>query len=122
MHTKITNNNKESDKIHTASMTKSKKKNTPKKSASFSEALGINNIFQNEKFKFLIGFTLLLISVYLIVAFISYFSSGEADQSLVLAPKPGELENPNHEFQNICGSIGAYLSHFFIARCFSNRD
>ncbi len=118
MHTKITNNNKESDKIHTASMAKSKKKNTPKKSASFAEALGINNIFQNEKFKFLIGFTLLLISVYLIVAFISYFSSGEADQSLVLAPKPGELENPNHEFQNICGSIGAYLSHFFIARCF----
>ena len=35
-----------------------------------------------------------------------------------MAPKPGELENPNHEFQNICGSIGAYLSHFFIARCF----
>ena len=99
-------------------MAKSKKKNTSKKSASFAEALGINNIFQNEKFKFLIGFTLLLISIYLIVAFISYFSSGEADQSLVLAPKPGELENPNHEFQNICGSIGAYVSHFFIARCF----
>ncbi len=99
-------------------MSKSKKKNTSPKSTSLSEALGLSEFLRNERVHFALGITLLLISIYMIVAFISYFSSGEADQSLVLDPKPGELENPNHEFQNICGSIGAYISHFFIARCF----
>ena len=99
-------------------MAKNKKKNTPPKSTSLTEALGLSEFLRNERVHFALGITLLLISLYMIVAFISYFSSGEADQSLVLDPKPGELENPNHEFQNICGSIGAYISHFFIARCF----
>ncbi len=99
-------------------MAKNKKKNTPPKSTSLTEALGLSEFLRNERVHFALGITLLLISLYMIVAFISYFSTGEADQSLVLDPKPGELENPNHEFQNICGSIGAYISHFFIARCF----
>ncbi len=99
-------------------MAKNKKKNTPPKSTSLTEALGLSEFLHNERVHFALGITLLLISLYMIVAFISYFSTGEADQSLVLDPKPGELENPNHEFQNICGSIGAYISHFFIARCF----
>ncbi|MBR1462155.1 MAG: DNA translocase FtsK 4TM domain-containing protein [Prevotella sp.] len=94
------------------------KKKQTRQAKSFSEAIGIKNIFQNDIFNFIFGFILLLISVYTIIAFISYFSTGQADQSLVLDLRPNEWLNTTRDFQNSCGSIGALLSDFFIARCF----
>lgn len=93
------------------------KKKASKKSKSFSEAVGINYIV-NDKTNFVYGLILIAFAIFLIIAFISYFTTGEADQSLVTALRPGELENTERVFQNTCGSIGAVLSHFFIARCF----
>ena len=94
------------------------KKKQQKPAKSFGDALGIKNIFQNDIFNFIFGFILLLLSVYTIIAFVSYFSTGQADQSLVLDLRPNEWMNTNKEFQNSCGSMGALMSHFFIARCF----
>ena len=94
------------------------KKKQTRPAKSFTEAIGIKNIFQNDIFNFIFGFVLLLVSVYTIIAFISYFSTGEADQSLVLDLRPNEWLNSTRDFQNSCGSIGALLSNFFIARCF----
>ena len=82
------------------------------------EALGIDKIFYNERINFVIGFCLLIIAGYLIWAFISYFATGSADQSLIESPREGEIMNEAREFQNSCGSLGAYSSHFFIKRCF----
>ena len=82
------------------------------------EALGIDKIFFNERINFVIGFCLLIIAGYLIWAFISYFATGSADQSLIESPREGEIMNEAREFQNSCGSLGAYASHFFIKRCF----
>ena len=96
-----------------------KKKKSVQKKKSFLEALGIRNIFQqNETFNFILGILLLLSAIFIIIAFISYFSTGEADQSLVTDLRPGELENSTRSFQNTCGSIGAITSYFFISRCF----
>ena len=98
-----------------------KKKNSKaaeKKASSFTEALGFNNIFHNERINFVAGILLLFIAGYLTWAFVSYFVTGSADQSLIEAPKAGEILNEHHEFQNACGSIGAYASWFFIKRCF----
>ena len=93
-------------------------KTTEKSASSFKEALGIDKIFYNERINFVIGFCLLFIAGYLTWAFVSYFGTGAADQSLIEMPRDGEILNQNHEFQNACGSLGAYASWFFIKRCF----
>ena len=95
-------------------MAKKKKEKTPK---TFSEAIGAHYII-NDKTGFVLGIVLLCLALYVLVAFISYFSTGEADQSLVTALRPGEIENSTRVFQNSCGSVGALLSYFLIARCF----
>ena len=86
--------------------------------SSLKEALGIDGIFHNERLNFIIGFFLLFISIYLAWAFISFFTTGCADQSMIEAPREGEIMNQNGEFKNACGSIGAYASWFFVKRCF----
>ena len=78
----------------------------------------IKDIFQDEKFNFVIGLLLVVIAIYLTLAFVSYLSTGAADQSLIEAPREGEILNEHHEFANTCGSLGAYLSWYFIKRCF----
>ena len=94
------------------------RKKTERKASSFNEAVGFKNMFNNEKVNFILGLVLLLFAIYIIIAFVSYFSTGAADQSLVLKLRPGEVENASRVFQNTCGSVGALLSYFFIARCF----
>ena len=97
---------------------KTSKASSEKTAATLKEALGINNIFHNERINFVIGFLLLFIAGYLIWAFASYFTTGAADQSMIEAPREGEILNQNGEFQNACGSLGAYAAWFFIKRCF----
>ena len=93
------------------------KKKATKKHTSFMESLGLN-FYRDERLRFGLGFLLFVLGVLMVIAFTSYFSTGEADQSLVTSLQPGEVENTTHSFQNICGSIGAIVSHFFISRCF----
>ncbi len=93
-------------------------KSTEKSASSFAEAIGLDKIFFNERLNFVIGFLLLFVAGYLIWAFVSYFSTGSVDQSMIEYPEDGEVLNQNGEFQNACGSIGAYASWFFIKRCF----
>ena len=93
-------------------------KASEKTASSLREALGIDKIFFNERINFVLGFCLLIVAGYLIWAFISYFATGAADQSLIESPRDGEIMNEAREFQNSCGSLGAYAAHFFIKRCF----
>ena len=86
--------------------------------SSLKEALGIDKIFHNERLNFVFGFGLLFVAGYMIWAFISFFVTGEADQSIIETPRDGEILNQNGEFQNACGSLGAYASWFFVKRCF----
>ena len=93
------------------------RKKTIKKHTSFSESLGIQ-FFKDERTSFTLGFILFVLAICLLIAFSSYFTTGEADQSLVLGLKEGELANTEQSFQNLCGSIGAVVSDFLIARSF----
>ena len=93
------------------------KKKTTVKNTSFWESLGLQ-FHISEKLIFILGFLLFIVGLYLILSFTSYFSTGEADQSLVTDLKDGEVVNKNHDFQNICGSMGAIVSNFLISNCF----
>lgn len=96
-------------------MAKRKKSNN---TTSFSESIGIDKVFHNEKLNFMLGLTSLIVAIYMTMAFISYFTTGNADQSLIDTPVAGEIMNTKREFMNNCGSIGAYLANFFVKRCF----
>ena len=96
-------------------MAKRKKSNN---TTSFSESIGIDKVFHNEKLNFMLGLTSLIVAIYMIMAFISYFTTGNADQSLIDTPVAGEIMNTKREFMNNCGSIGAYMANFFVKRCF----
>lgn len=93
-----------------------KKKN--KQKPGFGEIMGFANIFQNDIFNFIFGIIILLLSVFLIIAFISYIISGQNDQSIILDLKPGEWSNSEKAFHNSCGSLGAFASYYFMSRCF----
>jgi len=99
-----------------------KKKNQKAKqeslSMNLSEALGIDKIFHNERLNFFIGVLLFIIAIYMSLSFISFFNTGAADQSIIEELRSGEFSNQHQEFTNSCGSIGAYLSWYFIKRCF----
>ena len=94
------------------------KKKNKQLGKSFSEVIGLNNILQNDVVNFIVGLVLIFLSIYVIIAFISFFSTGQYDQSLILDHNPQEVLNKNREFKNSCGSFGAFVSYFFISRCF----
>ena len=85
---------------------------------SFTEALEINKIFQNERLIFYLGVILFAMAIYMTLAFVSFFTTGAADQSIIENLRLGELQNAHHEFKNLCGSMGSYLSWYCIKRCF----
>lgn len=95
-----------------------KKKETTKKKTSFSEAIGIPSFVNSEKTNFTVGILLLFISVFMVISFISFFSTGQNDQSIIQHPIAGDLRNESMIFSNTCGSIGAYVAYFFITCCF----
>ena len=103
--------------IYRLEMARKKTIKTIKKNTTFLESLGLN-FYRDERLRFGVGIILFIIGVLMFIAFTSYFTTCVADQSLVTSLQPGEVENPNKSFQNICGSLGAIVSHFLISRCF----
>ena len=99
-------------------MVKKKREKKENRPSGFLDILGFKNIFANEKLGFLLGILLFLVAGYLTMAFISYFTTGAADQSMIEAPREGEILNEHHEFSNTCGSVGAYAAWYFIKRSF----
>ncbi|MEK9755599.1 MAG: DNA translocase FtsK 4TM domain-containing protein [Bacteroidota bacterium] len=63
--------------------------------------------------KVVFGYILLLISIFLLISFISYLFNWKTDQSSV-----DMLLDKNIKVQNILGKIGAYISHLFIFELF----
>lgn len=90
------------------------KKRPSRKQKSFSDAIGIRYIFGNETTDFFLGLILLAVAIFMTIAMVSYFSTGQADQSILENMRPGEWLNQHQEFTNYCGSIGAILSYYLI--------
>jgi S-DNA-T family DNA segregation ATPase FtsK/SpoIIIE len=78
----------------------------------------ISLIFKSETTHFIIGLTALIFAVYLLLAFISYFFTGAADQSILLNHADGELMETGVPLKNYAGARGAQLAEFFINGCF----
>ena len=97
---------------------RNKKSRIEDSTKSFTEILGIDKILHNERLNFFIGLLLFIGSIYMTLSFISFFTTGAADQSIIEDLHEGEFSNQNHEFANSCGSIGAYMSWYLIKRCF----
>ena len=99
-------------------MAKKKKEKRPSQASGFADALGLKNIFSNEILWIFVGFIIIAVAVYMLIAFISYLSTGAADQTMIDSAREGELMNPEVVFANTCGKLGAYLSNYFIKCCF----
>ena len=75
-------------------------------------------IFKNETVHFVIGLMLVIFSVYLLLAFSSFFFTGAADQSIIDSGNPADLSAVNNHVKNYAGSRGAQLASYLINDCF----
>ena len=78
----------------------------------------IRAIFKNETIHFVIGLILVIFSVYLLLAFSSFFFTGAADQSIIDSGSAQELASTNNGVKNYAGSRGAQLASYLINDCF----
>lgn len=90
-----------------------KKPTIKRKKARSQKRISFFGFLLNEKFHRLLGFFLILISIYLFIAFISFFYTGIVDFDKVANANIFEL-NSSPDIQNWTGFLGAYLAKFFI--------
>ncbi|MBW6536289.1 MAG: DNA translocase FtsK [Mariniphaga sp.] len=74
--------------------------------------------FRNEKFRFILGIFVLLISAYLLIAFVSYLFYGAADQSKLDLPWKELVLKSDIQVENKAGKTGAFLSEHIMNRGF----
>ena len=74
--------------------------------------------FKSETTHFVIGLIRVIFSVYLLLAFTSFFFTGAADQSILDNQQPGELMQTTNHVKNYAGARGAQLAEFLINECF----
>ncbi|HET9503762.1 MAG TPA: DNA translocase FtsK 4TM domain-containing protein [Hymenobacter sp.] len=73
---------------------------------------------RDRRFHLLVGFGLLLGSIYLTIAFTSFLFSGRADQSIVAALGTVPVKEAGQESGNLLGLLGAWLAEKCIYRGF----
>ena len=64
------------------------------------------------------GIFLLILSVILLVSFVSHLFSGDADQDIVQRTFSASMEQVDRKPRNLMGLMGAYFSHYFIFQWF----
>ena len=72
------------------------------------------SFFQDPRFALAAGFFLIVVSLYLFTAFISYLFTGKADQSVVEALGNTALLESGREAENWLGLYGAVTTHYLI--------
>jgi DNA segregation ATPase FtsK/SpoIIIE, S-DNA-T family len=100
-----------------------KKDKTPKAApdkfkADKEEKVDLKKLARDERTWKIIGTVSLLISIFLFIAFVSYFFTWKEDQDKVLNNDSGFLADNDTKVANLLGRLGAYMSHFFIYRGF----
>ena len=78
----------------------------------------VTAFFKNETIHFVLGLILVIFSVYLLLAFSSFFFTGAADQSIIDSGNARELAATNNGVKNYAGSRGAQLASYLINDCF----
>lgn len=99
---------------------KSKNTNGKKYAAAQKEKLTAGDFFSGvgkiEMFSFCSGFLIVMLALFMLVAFVSYLFSGEADYSLL--ETCADPFNQNLQYKNVCGSLGAIVAFYFINNLF----
>ena len=94
----------------------SKNKNGRKYAAAQKEKLSAGDFLvgfgKMEIFSFCVGLLLVLFAIFMLVAFVSYIFTGEADYSLL--EKSADPLNMELQYKNVCGSWGAIVAFFFL--------
>lgn len=95
------------------------KNNMTKETAAFSAPLKkLIGVCRSDTLHFIVGLTLVLFSVYLLLAFSSFFFTGAADQSIIDGGNAQELASTDNGVHNYAGSRGAQLADYLINDCF----
>ena len=95
-----------------------KKAETKDKAALMSFWVKATALFRSETVRFILGLLVVIFSVYLLLAFTSFFFTGAADQSIIDNATEAELAAVDNGVKNYAGSRGAQLSSFLINDCF----
>ncbi|MCW3073853.1 MAG: translocase FtsK [Flaviaesturariibacter sp.] len=84
------------------------------------ESIDFKKLAKDERTWKIMGTVSLLISIFLFIAFISYFFTWKEDQDRVLNNDAAFLweTDATYRVSNLLGRLGAYISHFFIYRGF----
>lgn len=93
---------------------KTQKKNEPRRSP-FS---ALKQYFRDERLRFFLGVSCSLLTIYLSIAFISFFFTGGADQSKLDIKWIELIINSQIHVENWTGKTGAFLSNLFINKWF----
>ena len=93
-----------------------KKPEKEKKSRSKSKSWFSFEFFNDPRFPLAVGFFLIIVSLYLFTAFLSYLFTGKSDQSVVEALWNTDLIESGKEAENWLGLYGAVTSHYMIFR------
>ncbi|WPP51035.1 FtsK/SpoIIIE family DNA translocase [Catalinimonas niigatensis] len=99
------------EKTYKSNTYKKAKKTQQKKMASIS-------FYKDKRFHLAGGFFLIVLSLYLMIAFISFIFTGQADQSVAEAVFDTDLKASGLEIENWLGLIGALAGYLFIYRWF----
>ena len=76
------------------------------------------SFLKNEKFRFIIGLLIIIVAVYLLIAFISFLFYGAADQSKLDLKLTDLILDRGITVENKAGKTGAYLSELIINKGF----
>lgn len=74
--------------------------------------------FKDKRFHLASGIFIIVCSVSMLIAFISYLFTGVNDQSVIESLTETSVTESGKEIQNWLGVIGAYISHYFIFKWF----
>ena len=94
---------------------KNRKKSPVKKTSFWGKTV---SLLKDERVHFVLGLLVLLFSVYLFFAFLSFFFTGAADQSKLENIPMSELRTIKNDIQNWTGVQGAFIANTFINKWF----
>lgn len=100
---------------------KEKKKKRSRKASKSKQKFNLNqfkDFFEAEKTKQIVGISLLLTSLYLLIAFSSFLFTWKVDQSTIELNKLSYFFNSEVQVENWLGKLGAWISHLFVSKWF----
>lgn len=78
------------------------------------QASSIINFFKDKRTHVFLGILLLVIAVYLLIVSISFFNTGDADQSKILNNGIAQISTQSGAVKNAGGPLGAYISNLLM--------